>query len=157
MNGVQDAVLHHTQSHIGELKYWYNDVECGEIAQSSLVLGHFDAPVVMATGCNRACEEARRFLGEEIVTVEVKEGLSRTSCRMIAPPAARELIHAGAAEAMGRVAQCRPLKYDLPIRGRLRIENKETVDQYAANGNSRRVDDLTLEREFASALEIYYF
>lgn len=157
MNGVQDAVLHHTQSHIGELKYWYNGVESGELAQSSLIMGHYNIPVVMATGDKRLCEEARRFLGEEIVTIQVKDGLSRTSCLTLSPLKARQLIHDGAKEAMGRVSRCKPYKTDLPICGRLQSVDPAFINRIIANGLSTKIDDFTVEREIPDATGIYYF
>lgn len=157
MNGVEDAVLHHTQSSQGENKYWYNGVECGEIVQSSLVAGHYGIPPIMCTGDLRACEEARRFLGEEIVTVVVKEGYSRTSCRMLAPRKARGLIRDGAKEAMSVIGRCKPFTMDLPITARLRLKDKEAVDRMAQSGLSQRIDDFTLERVIEDPRDVYRF
>jgi D-amino peptidase len=157
MNGTVDGVLHHTQSSVGEYKYWYNGVECGEIVQSSLVAGYYGVPPVMCTGDERACQEARRFLGESIVTVAVKQGLSRTSCRMLAPSLARDMIREAAQRAMGVVSQCRPLRFDLPIQARFHSDNKDVVDSMAANRLSTRVDDCTLERTIEDPRDIYRF
>lgn len=157
MNGVEDGVLHHTQSSLGENKYWYNGVECGEIAQTALVAGAFGIPTILCTGDLRACEEARRFLGEQIITVVVKEGYSRTSCKMLAPKKARELIREGARQAVGIIDRCRPFTMDLPITARLRLKDKEAIDRILEAGRSRRIDDLTVERIIEDPLDIYRF
>jgi D-amino peptidase len=157
MNGVEDGVLHHTQSSLGENKYWYNGVECGEIVQTSLVAGAFGIPPILCTGDLRACEEARRFLGDQIITVVVKEGYSRTSCRMLAPKKARELIRDGARRAMGIIDRCQPFRMDLPITARLRLKDKEAIDRILENGRSRRIDDFTVERVVHNPLDIYEF
>jgi D-aminopeptidase len=89
MNGAEDGVLHSTQSSLSEAKHWYNGVESGEIAQTALGAGCYNIQPIMYSGDLRGAEEARRFLGEEIITVVVKEGLSRTSSIMLAPVKAR--------------------------------------------------------------------
>jgi len=156
MAGTADGLLRHTQSSKGGNQYWYNGRESGEIAQTSLVLGHFGTPVVMVTGDAAACREATQFLGEGPVTVSVKEGYSAEYGLLLAPEAAHETIRAGACRAMGQVAQCRPYAIDLPIRGRLRLPDKSKADGFSPSRGTR-VDDYTFEATFDSALEIYSF
>jgi len=157
MNGVEDGVLHHTQSSLGENKYWYNGIECGEIVQTSLVAGHYGVPPIMCTGDKRACEEARRFLGEEIITVVVKEGYSRTSCKMLAPEKARALIREGAKQAMGVIPGCKPLKFDLPMTARMRLKDPEAIARVMQSGLSVRVDEFTVERVVEDQRDVYRF
>jgi D-amino peptidase len=45
MMGTADGVLNHTPSSKTEHRYWYNNVESGEIAQSPAIAGHFGVPV----------------------------------------------------------------------------------------------------------------
>ena len=118
MARTPDGVLCHTQSSRSDARYWYHGREFGEIGQEAMILGHFGIPIALVTGDVAACREAREFLGEEIVTVAVKEGYSRECCRMMAPAKAHELIRAGAKDAMQRISRCRPLKMDLPMPGR---------------------------------------
>jgi D-amino peptidase len=141
MNGAETGVLHHTQSSQSESKYWYNDRECGEIAQSALIMGHYGVPVVMVTGDEACCAEAREFLGDEIVTVAVKKGYAREAALIIAPKRARGLIREGAREAMSRVGRCKPFRTELPIRGK----------------HMRKDLEQPLEKVFESALGIYDF
>lgn len=157
MNGTEDGVLHHTQSSLGENKYWYNGMECGEIAQTALIAGAFGIPPIMCTGDLRACEEARRFLGEQIITVVVKEGYSRTSCKMLAPKKARELIREGARQAMGIIDRCKPYSIGVPFTARMRLKDKEAIDRVMESGRSQRVDDFTVERVVEDPLDIYRF
>lgn len=156
MAETADGLLRHTQSSRGGNRYWYNDRECGEIAQSALVYGHFGIPVVMVTGDTATCREAREFLGESIVTVAVKEGYSAQFGLLMAPKDAHQQIREGAKEAMGRMGQCQPFTMDLPIRGRLRFGDKSIADAFRPV-RAHRVDDCTFEAVFESALEIYSF
>jgi len=157
MNGVEDAVMHHTQSSMGENKYWYNGVESGEIVQTSAVAGYYDIPPIMVTGDTRTCEEGVHFLGNDIVTVAVKEGYSRTSCKMLAPRKAHELIREGACRALSAIPQCKPYKLETPITCRMRLPDKEAIDRIVEAGRSTRVDEFTVERVTDDQRDIYSF
>jgi len=156
MAGTPKAVLAHTQSSKSGNRYWYNGRESGEIAQSAIVCGHYDVPVVMVTGDEAACAEAREFLGDGIVTVSVKKGCGITSCLMIPPKRAREMIREAAAEALTRIEQCQPYKIDVPIRARLQFGTQEVAER-AGCPLSKRVDDRTFERTIESPLDIVKF
>ena len=156
MAGTPDGMLCHTQSSRRGDRYWYNGRESGEIAQSALIMGHFSIPVVMVTGDAAACREAREFLGDQIVTVSVKEGISIQFGSLLAPEAAHELIHQGCVEAMKRIRQCAPFALSLPIHGRLEFPDKETADAFVAK-RAARVYDLAYEATFPSALEVIEF
>jgi len=85
MNRTPDGVLYHTQNHLTDARYWYNDREMGEIGQAALAFGHFDLPCVMVTGDYAACREAEALFGAQCVTAAVKYGYSRQCCRMLPP------------------------------------------------------------------------
>lgn len=156
MAGTEDGLLRHTQSSAAGNRYWYNDRECGELVQSALVLGHFGTPVVMVTGDEATCREARGFFGEDIVTVPVKEGYAEQFGTLLAPAAAQALIQEGAREALRRVSRCKPFVMELPVRGQLRFPDKSTADAYRPI-RACRPDDYTFEATFECALEIYEF
>src|SRR5919201_5129575 len=98
--GTPDGVLNHTVS--GQ-KWWnlrFNGVLVGETGINAALCGTWGCPVLLVTGDRATCEEARELLGPELVTVAVKEGLGRHAARQIPPQRARELIEAGAREAL---------------------------------------------------------
>lgn len=156
MAGTADGMLRHTQSSAGGNRYWYNDRECGEIAQSALLYGHFGIPVVLVTGDTATIREARAFLGPDIATVAVKESFGEQFGILLSPEEAHGLIRSGAQEAMQRVARCKPFVMETPIRGRLRFPDKSTADKFQPV-RAERVDDYAFETNFESALEIYRF
>jgi D-amino peptidase len=156
MAGTPDGILCHTQSSRKGNRYWYNDRESGEIAQSALILGHYGIPVIMVSGDEAACREAREFLGGEIVTVPVKKGYSVQFGSLLAPETAHERILSGAMEAVENVEEQKPFRMSLPIHGRLWFPKIETADAFEPK-RSERVDDHTFEATFQSALEIYDF
>ena len=156
MAGTEDGVLYHTQSSRAEKKYWYNGRESGEIAQMALIAGHFDVPIILVTGDDATCREARAFLGDDLLTVSTKTGLSREGAILLAPSVARERIRDGAREAVSRIPRCQPFKLDLPIRGKMWFPDKEWADKVRPR-KSVRVDDHTFEATFDSALDILDF
>jgi D-amino peptidase len=155
MNRTLDGVLYHTQNSRLDCRYWYNDRELGEIGQSSMRYGHFNIPVVMVTGDDAACREARELLGDEIVTVSVKRGLGRDACVMIPPARAHEMIRAGAAEALRR-PRPEPFRLELPIRGRLECL-PEPIPEDAPIPTAFDLPHVTYEKVFETAWEIYNF
>lgn len=120
MNGTSDGVLHHTQSSSAESKYFYDGVERGEIYQCAVVAGHFGVPVMLVTGDEAACREARATLGEGLPSVAVKKGISREAAVLLAPEDARQLLAEGAKKAVQALPGLRPYKIKLPVKLRVR-------------------------------------
>ena len=120
MNGTADGVLHHTQSSKIEAKYFYDGVERGEIYQSAVTAGHYDVPVMLVTGDEAACREARELLGSDLPTVAVKKGIHREAAIMLAAEETRPLLIEGARKAVEALPQRKPFKIKLPVQVRVR-------------------------------------
>jgi D-amino peptidase len=116
MNGTPDGVLSHTQSSESENKYWYNDVESGELAQSSMVAGYFGVPPILVTGDVATCREAHRFFGDNIITVATKEGLARESAILYPFEEVHKALYEGAKKAVASISKCKPYIVQMPIR-----------------------------------------
>jgi D-amino peptidase len=153
MSHTPHAVLCHTQSSATWNNYWINDRLAGEIAQSAIVMGGCDIPVAMVTGDDFTCVEARDWLGDDIVTVQVKKGLTREGAVMLAPKRARQLIREGAKEAVGKAASLKPLKPKFPLKIRWQFKDSGIVDNY--NGNATKIDGYTLEKMVDSPTGVY--
>ena len=115
MMGTADGVLCHTQSSKSENRYWYNGVESGEIAQSSAIAGYFGVPTIMVTGDMATCREARKFLGNNIVTVATKRGIARESAELYPFEETRKALYEGAKRAAGVIKSCKPYILKTPI------------------------------------------
>ena len=105
MMGTPDGVLNHTQSSKTENRYWYNGVESGELAQNGLIAGYFGIPVIMVTGDEATIREARKFFGNNIVTVPVKKGLSREAAILYPFKETRKALYEGAKKAVSVIAE----------------------------------------------------
>ena len=120
MNGTPDGVLHHTQCSKTEAKYWYDGVERGEIFQHAALGGHFNVPVLLVTGDEAACREARATLGDDLPVVAVKRGINREAAALLAAAETRPLLVEGARQALAARAARKPLKPAFPLALRIR-------------------------------------
>ena len=104
MNGTEDGVLHHTQSSLGENKYWYNG-ESGELVQtSSSPAITTSLPSCVVAIC--ALRGSPALPGRRDRYCRRQEGFSRTSS-IIRPAKSRELS-ARRTKAMAVIPSCRP-------------------------------------------------
>ena len=123
MMGTPDGVLNHTQSSTTENRYWYNGVESGELAQNALIAGYYGVPVIMVTGDEATCREARIFFGNNIVTVPVKKGLSREAAILYPFEETRKALYEGAKRAVSVISSCKPYVISTPIKVKVQFLN----------------------------------
>ncbi|HNV02422.1 MAG TPA: M55 family metallopeptidase [Vicinamibacterales bacterium] len=115
MMGTPDGVLNHTQSSRSENRYWYNGVESGELVQNAAIAGHYGVPLVMVTGDEATCREARQFFGDGVVTVATKRGLSREAAVLYPFEETRKALYDGARRAVEATRVCKPYVLKAPI------------------------------------------
>jgi D-amino peptidase len=111
------GTLHGVMAHTFSGKVFslsFNGVGVGEIGTDAALCGFHGVPVGLVTGDRAACEEARALLGE-VQTVVVKEGKSRYSASCVPVDRAREMIEAGAAQAVQRTPNFKPFTFDGPV------------------------------------------
>lgn len=116
MMGTPDGVLNHTQSSKTENRYWYNGVESGELAQNAAIAGYYGVPLIMVTGDEATCREARKFFGNNIITVAVKKGLSREAAMLYPFEETRLALYEGAKKAIAAISSCKPYILETPIK-----------------------------------------
>src|SRR6266550_4490530 len=125
MAGTGDGVLNHTVSGRDWQNLWFNDTLVGESGINAALCGTWGCPVLLVTGDEAACREAKALLGDGLTTVSVKEGLSALSARMLPPARARELVEAGAKQAVSNLQAVEP--YDPGKPSEIRVEFKSTI------------------------------
>lgn len=144
MKGTLDGVLNHTQSSVAETRYWYNERESGEIAQTALVAGALGVPVIMVIGDVATCREAKGFLGSDVVTVATKRGISREAAELYPFEETRSAICEGAKRALAALAGRKPYKIRMPIRCRREwIEHSERPSETRVMVRKASVRDVT--------------
>ena len=101
MTGTKQAVIAHTMDI--ENRYVVNGNEYGEIAMdAALAAEEQQKPVIMVTGDDKTCIEAKRFL-PWAVTCEVKRGLDFDKALLLAPAQAHALIREKTIEAVKNI------------------------------------------------------
>lgn len=128
--GTPNAPLAHTWTG------WINDVRVngrstGEFGINALIAGHFGVPVALVTGDRRAVDQTRELLGDAVVGVVVKEGLSTFSALHVHPTKAQELIRDGAERAVAAAKHVTP--WTLPSDATIEVEfdHQTRADQAA--------------------------
>ena len=108
MAGTPDGVLSHTVSGQAWTNLRFNGKLVGETGINAALCGRWGCPVVLVTGDEAVCRESKDLLGPGLTTVAVKQGLGRYSARQIPPARARQMIEAGARQALADVKAVAP-------------------------------------------------
>lgn len=145
MQGTANAVCDHTMSSATWQRLSINGVTLGEVGQDALWAGRLGVPVVLVTGDDKVCAEARALLGD-VETAQVKIGLGRHTARMLSAKAARQLIYERAASAaLAMVERVKPFKMAPPYEVRLQYASSAQLDGILFDGKRReRVDGQTI-------------
>ena len=80
--GAQNATLDHTWSDERVANLWINGRLFGESGLNGSVCGHFNVPVVMISGDQTVCAEARDFFGD-VETAVVKKAIGRMAAECL--------------------------------------------------------------------------
>ncbi len=132
-----------------------NGVPTGEYGLNALVAGHYGVPVVFASGDDQAMAQIRAELGEGVVTVEVKRGLSSYSAVHLHPTRAQALIREGAERALREAGRARPHTTRWPATVDLRFDHQARADQCARVPGVTRVDACAVRFESPDALQLF--
>lgn len=153
MAGTQKAVLEHTMSTRVILDAYINDRRVGEIGIDASILGCFNVPVALVTGCRMAVEEAKSLFGN-IEGVVVKEGLSRNFAICLPPVKSRKLIREAAKRAVQRAGEFKPFKVNPPIAVRVKYSHPNYADMQARIPRVEREDSRTIVVRGGDLLDI---
>ncbi|MGC8862364.1 MAG: M55 family metallopeptidase [Armatimonadota bacterium] len=140
--GTAAGVMSHTMTdHVSDLRI--NGTSIGEIGGFALLAGCYDLPLILVTGDDAACQEAKELL-PDVKTVSVKTGLSRQCAACLHPSVARDLIRRHAEAAARRVGKIRPLKWEGPFTLDITFNVPENADKAAVTTGGQRFDDRTV-------------
>ena len=122
--GTPDGVMNHTIPGRDFQNLWFNGTLVGETGINAALCGTWGCPVLLVTGDEASCREGTELLGESLTTVSVKRGFSSFSARNLVPARARELIEAGARQALSDLSAVPP--YDPGSPSEIKVEYKNT-------------------------------
>src|SRR5690242_20074773 len=144
MAGTADGVLNHTVSGQQWQNLWFNGTRVGETGINAALCGTFGCPVLLVTGDEATCQEARALLGETLTTVTVKWGIGLQSARQISPKRVRAMIEDGARRALADLGAVAPYEPGRPCEIRIEYKITSAPDALRFRPGVERVDDRTI-------------
>ncbi|MDI6828308.1 MAG: M55 family metallopeptidase [Armatimonadota bacterium] len=114
MAGTLNGFLDHTQSSTHWHDYSINGRKMGELAQWAIVAGNFGVPMLMVSGDEAACKEAREFFNP-IETAVVKRGIGRNKAELVPLDEARARIREAAKRAISLIGKAKPFIPEKPM------------------------------------------
>ncbi len=138
--GSQNAILEHTWSDERVTNLSINGEPFGEIGLNAAVCGHFGVPVLMISGDQTVCAEARALLGS-IEAVAVKQASGRMAAECLPPEVAQVNIQDAASIAVMRLRNGqapKPLTVSTPITMTVDFVQSEMADKAAWMPDARR-------------------
>lgn len=123
MAGTLAGVLEHSWSSKGIQNIYINEQKVGEIAMDAAAVGEHDIPVIMVSGDDKACAEAKRFL-PDVICAEVKKGTAIYGAMLMPPQEAHELIYKKSIEAVENYKNCKPFSFEKPFNCRVEITER---------------------------------
>lgn len=122
----KQGILAHTFSTIfNDIKL--NDNSIGEIELNAIYAGSLNIPIVLVTGDNITCQEAKSVLGN-IKTVSTKTAISTTSARCKPPKHLFEELKSAAKEAINSTENWSLYKKNPPYKIELSFAKREFAD-----------------------------
>jgi D-amino peptidase len=160
MAGAEDGVMNHTVSGSAWRNLWFNGTLVGETGINAALCGTWGCPVLLVTGDGASCAEGRALLGDGLTTVAVKQGIGRFGARQLAPRKARELIEAGAKEALSDLSAVKPYDPGRPCEIRVEFNISSALDEYRRKPGVEIVNSRELVSradDWWSAWQQFYF
>ena len=149
MAGTQGANLEHTMSSASWHCCKVNDKPYGELGIDAELAAEAGVPVVLVSGDDKMCEEARAWLGTA-ETAMVKQGLGRQAALCLSPERGNQVVYEHARRAVERLKAGETFFLpETPSPARVAITYKMMPDADAANGyGTRRLDGYTVETTY---------
>lgn len=145
--GSQNGILDHTWSSSTVSSVKVNGKLLGETGWNAAVCGHYGAPVILVTGDQTLCAEAKEVLGE-IETAEVKQASGRMAALCLPPAVSQKLIQEAAARAARRLRDGKapaPFRVTTPVTLSVELMTADMADRAMLLPGLRRVGGRGIE------------
>lgn len=144
MAGTQGALLEHTYSSASVQNMWLNGRLVGEIGIDAGIASDYGVPVVMVSGDDKACLEAKEWI-PGVVTCTVKTGLTCQAARLMPLESAHELIEQKTCEAVGMIGRIPPMPVERPATIRREMVERKPIPTEFARPGIKVIDGRTYE------------
>lgn len=132
-----------------------NGTDTGEYGLNALLAGHYGVPVVFACGDDVAMQEIQAELGEQVVCVAVKEGLSTFAAVHLHPLEAQSRIREGAQRAVRAAASAQPYTTRWPAACQLTFDHQARADAAERVPGATRMSPFTVGWESPDAYHLF--
>ena len=116
----------------------------GESLLDAAIVGHYGVPVVLVTGADDVCREARADLGADIEVVEVKKALGPSACASWTPARTFDDIRAAAERAVAKRKSRKPWTTRAPVEIEVEYHRREMARRALETGDGTPKDDRTV-------------
>ncbi len=157
MVGTLHAVLDHTWSNQRVANLWLNGRLTGEFGLNGALCGSFGVPVLMVSGDQSVCAEAREF-AKGVLTAQVKEAAGRSAACCLPLAESQSLIKNTAAQAVSQFKQgkgTRPIQIAPPVNITIAFINTSMADQASIFPGSQRLDGTRVSAAAANMPDAY--
>ena len=148
MAGTPRAILEHTMSSKKVQNYFINGKKVGELGLDAAILTEYEKPIIMVSGDDALCAEAKEFL-PRVTAVEVKKASSCYGGALLSPARAEQRIRDGVKKAIDNF---RAGVYDFtptekPVVFRAEYTERTPLPLKAARPYMKFIDGRTVEVE----------
>lgn len=156
MAGAERATLEHTMNSKSWHCFKVNGKPYGELGIDAELAAEAGVPVIMVSGDDKLCAEARGWLGS-VETAMVKQGLARNCALCLSPARGQQLVYESAKRAVERLKAGESFGLpEIPSPATVAITYKMVPDADAAETyDSKRVDGYTVEKTYGHLSEMY--
>jgi D-amino peptidase len=113
----------------------------GESLLDAAIVGHYGVPVVLVTGADDVCREARADLGADLEVVEVKRALGPSACASWTPQRSAEEIRAAAERAVTNRRARKPWAARPPVEIEVEYHRREMARRALETGDGTPTTD----------------
>ncbi len=156
--GSRATILDHTWSDERVANLWLNGRLFGEPGLNGALCGHFNVPVIMMSGDQSACAEARDFFGD-LEIAAVKQAAGRMSAECLPPAVTTPMIEAAAQHAATRLGNRQvppPFRIELPIAMIVEFVQSEMADRAMIMPGACRLEDRKVQYSAGDMLTAHF-
>ena len=122
-----------------------NKILVGETALNAALCGYFNVPIALVSGDEEVCFEAQRILGDQVITIQTKRGLSRYSALSYPFEVTLKNLKAGATKAIKEKEKWKTHKVTSPCTISVVFSEPNHADACELIPNVKRVGDTQVE------------
>lgn len=144
MAGSKSTLSHTYRPRIVK-QVFLNKILVGEVGLNAALCGFYNVPIAMISGDEEVCIEAQNLVGDQIIAVETKRGLSRYSALSFPFEVTLRNLKAGAIRAVKEREKWKPYKVTSPCTLSVVFSESNHADACELIPNVRRVNDTQVE------------